>query len=683
MVLQRVISYSLLGLLISFLLFASNTLKAQDTEVRSVRVLNVDYFGAELEVDLFLAEKEEEDPAKYFYLLLDAQVANPLKTKVDIAPGNNKVTVYIPRSEHREFSVTVKEVLVQFFKGNRRIAGSLFNNEPFYTEVYRLKIVWPSPQDATESIVGSVPIGYDFSAITRLHLNRRLPEEEGVVRVLLQNGLPISRIYKYEPSPNFPVRKTITLAKEIGFAAQRKLLSVLIKELGDVEWVKLEDLGANDFVYVGSMPARNKKPPALGRKAYIALREGMANEQEFYSYLNFKQIDKSESFDARHKKAAELLDNSNKWKLKEAKKILDGLIQKNPKYAPAYVELARYHMKSDWPKGLLKAEKLLLEALELKPDLADAHVLLGYVYTKQKRFSAAVAEYQKAKRLSTDNLWLYANWGLNYQMQGQAQEALDMYLSVLRTPSPRQNTTYVRRWVYKYSEFFGLLVALGKIREAEVHYDEFAEKYREFKCIYQDKAALRLYYTDNVSGAIRSYLKAEKYGCERDSATLALAYYMRWANLSKLSNNTLELEETVRKADLLAPEDAVLLYAAAISAKTSSLIPVLLANGKKIDRPDSRGMTALLYSIANQHIFATRTLLQSGSSVNRAYEFEGRFYAPLLIALQTENKDMIRLLLEFKADPSVRLPNGLTIEQLAQQMGMEELLRLLKRNSSV
>lgn len=106
-------------------------------------------------------------------------------------------------------------------------------------------------------------------------------------------------------------------------------------------------------------------------------------------------------------------------------------IRKDPTFAPAYVGLASAYdamglvfigapPSETRPKEMSAAQK----ALELDPEIAEAHVRLADVYQRQWQWSAAEAEYKKALELKPNDasaLVGYANWLL---CQGRIDEAL-------------------------------------------------------------------------------------------------------------------------------------------------------------------------------------------------------------------------------------------------------------------
>jgi TolB-like protein/DNA-binding winged helix-turn-helix (wHTH) protein len=84
-------------------------------------------------------------------------------------------------------------------------------------------------------------------------------------------------------------------------------------------------------------------------------------------------------------------------------------IKKDPSFAPAYVGLGNAYMQLDTdligapPKERAEAESAARKALELGPDLAEAHVLLADVYEGQWRWPEAEAEYRHAIDLNPND----------------------------------------------------------------------------------------------------------------------------------------------------------------------------------------------------------------------------------------------------------------------------------------
>ena len=106
-------------------------------------------------------------------------------------------------------------------------------------------------------------------------------------------------------------------------------------------------------------------------------------------------------------------------------------IRKDPTFAPAYVGLAESYISYQdsfvgappseiRPKATAAAQK----AIELDPELAEAHALLAEMYQKQWRWAESEAEYKRALELEPNDASShrgYANW---LACQGRTDEAL-------------------------------------------------------------------------------------------------------------------------------------------------------------------------------------------------------------------------------------------------------------------
>ena len=109
----------------------------------------------------------------------------------------------------------------------------------------------------------------------------------------------------------------------------------------------------------------------------------------------------------------------------------DEAIRKDPTFAPAYVGLADAYGKlgtvfvgaspsETRPKVISAARK----ALELDPDLADAHVLLASMYTRQWKWAEAEAEYRRALDLNPNDAPAHEGFSDWLLCHGRMEEAL-------------------------------------------------------------------------------------------------------------------------------------------------------------------------------------------------------------------------------------------------------------------
>ncbi|HEY6941875.1 hypothetical protein [Dokdonella sp.] len=148
----------------------------------------------------------------------------------------------------------------------------------------------------------------------------------------------------------------------------------------------------------------------------------------------------SEADAAKLRHAASLLDayrGDDARPLEAARAELDDVVKANPRYAPAWRELARYRMMSghtggaDFAPGALEgADEALSNAIASDPGYAAAYVLRGQLYRLMKRPDDAVAALRKAESLGSDDPWLHNNWADLLLDEGKFVEAGEHYRKV-------------------------------------------------------------------------------------------------------------------------------------------------------------------------------------------------------------------------------------------------------------
>jgi len=74
---------------------------------------------------------------------------------------------------------------------------------------------------------------------------------------------------------------------------------------------------------------------------------------------------------------------------------LKDIVQKDPKYLPAWVELGNLYFDSNQPKEAIEAYS---QYLAVTPDNADVRTDMGIMYRKLRNFDRAIKEYKKAAR---------------------------------------------------------------------------------------------------------------------------------------------------------------------------------------------------------------------------------------------------------------------------------------------
>src|SRR5713101_2851043 len=126
-----------------------------------------------------------------------------------------------------------------------------------------------------------------------------------------------------------------------------------------------------------------------------------------------------------------LLHRRNPDELKQAKELFEATIVEDPKYAPGYAGLAdAYFLMGDYfglPFQLSrrKAKELATKALQLDPNLAEAHATLGLVLLSEHNFAEANGEFRKALDLNPSYASAHQWYSSVLGALGKYREALE------------------------------------------------------------------------------------------------------------------------------------------------------------------------------------------------------------------------------------------------------------------
>jgi pentatricopeptide repeat protein len=131
-------------------------------------------------------------------------------------------------------------------------------------------------------------------------------------------------------------------------------------------------------------------------------------------------------------KGRSILDKSySRSGLEESIGYFEEAIRRDPTFAPAYVGLADAYDKLGTvfigtPPGEVRPKVInaARKALELDPELSEAHVLLADIYQQQWHWSDAEAEYKRALDLKPNDAAAHVGFAHWLLCQGRTQEAL-------------------------------------------------------------------------------------------------------------------------------------------------------------------------------------------------------------------------------------------------------------------
>ena len=166
----------------------------------------------------------------------------------------------------------------------------------------------------------------------------------------------------------------------------------------------------------------------------------------------------------RYLAARQLVRERRELTLQEADRLLREAIQLDPRYAPAYAELAQVLMlRSDHPTSYgrlpidetrAEAQKLAKKAIELDPNLGDAYAAMGFIYLQDKRSEPF---YRKAAELSPQRADYHRWLATSLSQRSAFNESLAEY---------RRAVEIDPLWYINNEHYAAALILVGQYDEA-------------------------------------------------------------------------------------------------------------------------------------------------------------------------------------------------------------------------
>ena len=154
-------------------------------------------------------------------------------------------------------------------------------------------------------------------------------------------------------------------------------------------------------------------------------------------------------------------------------------IAKDPSFAPAYAALAEAHALQsgeagfDMPEELAKMRTAAQKAIQLDPMLAEAHMALGLVYSREGQWEASARSFRRAIELDPSRSESYSRFGYGLLLPlGRIEEALQQ----LRAAEKIDPLSPGVQW------------RLGEILISAGRYDEAVEHCQKLPAEFQNKS---------------------------------------------------------------------------------------------------------------------------------------------------------------------------------------------------
>ena len=629
---------------------------------------HLEYSEAAIYVDLKSMKKYGTNAS----LSLSIPAIDSTSSAQQLEVNKNPKMFNLRRNSNRDKPYVTNSVLVTV---------SAITGRTLWQEEVDLEISWPGPEYLEMRVDKFEVDHHNYPSLKEIKFIPGMRPIESLYDQLLLAGVPIQKIYKGGRRTRRGFRgehNNILIADDISFPEIKRVVSVILssglylRHISMVSVAESPEFKGTISIGYGEINGHIK---SLNNNESALLQYDSIQKDQFFDLLASKIESDSDQIEKMYQKAYRLIDTNKKKNIIYAKTILDKIIADDPDFTRAYIELARYYMKtakSFKVDGLENAERVLLLAKSIDPDLADTMVLLGYVYTHMEKFEEAVVEFERADQLGTDNLWLYANWGELYSKQEYLDEAISMYYKVAnKTDALPRNHNAKNSAHYQLTK---LLVEQKRYEEADEVYTAYAKKTPRKECSLLKQAELRVFYRGDFDGAIESYMQAKKLGCKKESQALSIAYFLKW-NHSKENKNAKDTQSNYRRAEALAPTNSELMAILSMYEVTQVLIPQLVELGRDIDSVNARGLSPLSVLVSEGNLPSVKRILRHGANVN--HRGGSQEVSPLMIAVVTGNLEMVKLLLEHKADVNQLLPDGNQLEGWARANGFDSIADLI------
>jgi tetratricopeptide (TPR) repeat protein len=259
-------------------------------------------------------------------------------------------------------------------------------------------------------------------------------------------------------------------------------------------------------------------------------------------------------------KAQKLISEANgrTEKTREAVDLLQAVLAKDPKFAPAYVQFSRaisnlgyLHSNKFDGEALQSQEDFVKKALRLEPNYDYALAMMGYTLMFQGKLDEAEKYYKRAQALGTRYPHLKMQLSELAIKRGDVQKAFDYANEgyAENKADPKMAASSITQLLRVYEKFTAQeFASMEKWQSLRRTLDPDVAWY------WGDHMRFRLYFIGDYENAIKYGEKALSLMDYRvGRSNLASSYYMKWAKLKDVKGQSAAASAAWKRAAALSP----------------------------------------------------------------------------------------------------------------------------------
>ncbi|MES1988529.1 MAG: hypothetical protein V4440_10965 [Pseudomonadota bacterium] len=243
----------------------------------------------------------------------------------------------------------------------------------------------------------------------------------------------------------------------------------------------------------------------------------------------------------------------------QALELLKSVLNKNPKFAPAYVQYSRvisnlgYQVNNKFDGAALSSqEDYLKKAINLEPNYDYAIAMMGFTKMFQGNLDEAEKYYIQAAKMKSGYPWLKSQMAQLATKRGDYKKSIQLATEGYEEhrSEPKIAAGIINELIFAYERMEG-----NHNKELEFWQTKRTDLDPSVAWSWGDHAKFRLYFLGDYKGAIKYGEKALSlmdYGVAR--YIVAGAYYKKWADLKGNKSNKTEADEAWNKANNLYPD---------------------------------------------------------------------------------------------------------------------------------